>query len=300
MPRPTDLHHPPAINPFLAFKEAANYTGAPTETLTMPREKMDAVLELVNTNELLEELKEEYTAEQYLQLTQEMNRVIPDIDYTKVVQSDKGHGHREVMERFHKERDSKAARQQRKEAAEKLDKKIQQLQAAKKASAKAPSPVNVTIPVGKSVTLEEFTTIMRQAENQFDIQNGMDQSAVKSHVLSSESIEALYQVMTRVYGIDNVSGDTALNQFQFMRFSDGTMNIITNHALYNGMLLRPDDRFQGMKEQGEQQRSFAVTLFAKGPEGMEHAKAQTQEISAPRSTAPTPFNTQLTHPTDRK
>ena len=67
MARPSIIHNVniEEINPLSALYDGSNYAGAPSETLTMPREKMDVILEVVNTEALLEELAEIYTAEQY-------------------------------------------------------------------------------------------------------------------------------------------------------------------------------------------------------------------------------------------
>lgn len=300
MPRPSHLQQVniiEEINPLSALYDGSNYAGAPSETLKMPREKMDAILlEVVNTEELLDELAKVYTQEQYQKMAQEMQRVIPYIDPTKIVQSDKEFSHVNALRTSPKRRDEKGAMAARRRAAEQLQKKIEKNQSARRQV--QGKPIKVTMP-RESMTAEKFLDMMRKIELQFaneNIANGIDPKAAKGHVLSNESIEELYQIMTRVFGIDNVTGDTALNEFQFTRFSDGSMNIISNSALYNGMLLRPVDQFQPMKEQGEQQRMFSFTLFSKGSEGVTHAR----EAMAASPSTPTPFNTQLTHPTDRK
>lgn len=305
MPKPSSSKRPSElqqvnvdiINLLLALRDGSNYVGAPSETLMMPREKMDIILEVVNTEALLEELEAVYTAEQYQKMVAEMRRVIPDLDSTKIVQSDQEFSHVNALRKSHEKRDEKNALTARRKAAEKLHKTIEKNQAARRQAQN--QPITVRIPIQGPMNIEQFITTMREVDLQFSNENiarGMDPKAAKAQVLSNEALEELYQILTRVFGIENVSGDTALNEFQFTRFSDGSMNIIANSSLYNGMVLRPHDQFQAMKEQGEQQRMFIYTLFAKGPEGM----TQAREAAVAPPTTPTPFKTQCTPPVDGK
>jgi len=276
------------INFFSALRDESIGFGAASETLTMSRAQMDLILELVNTEELMDELQERYTAEAYQKIANEMRHMMPDIDYTPIVQSDKGASHVTAMKEHRAQRDAQKAISSRKETGDKLRKQLEKNQKARSQANSKPVPV-VTRPIASPVNYESFLVLMRNIQEELSLQeiaNGIDPKAVKAHVLSNEAIEGLYQIMTRVYGIDNVTGDTALNEFTFSRFSDGSMNIISNSALYNGMLLRPHDQFQPMKEQGEQQRMFSVTLFSKGSEGVIHAR----EAMAAPSSAPNPFS----------
>ena len=93
----------------------------------------------------------------------------------------------------------------------------------------------------------------------------------------------------------NISGENDNTEFQITRLTDGTYNIIANSALYTGMLLRPTEDFQYMKDTAEQVKMpFNITLFARNDELIKVINdAQPAPTHTATSSIPNPFSTVL-------
>lgn len=91
----------------------------------------------------------------------------------------------------------------------------------------------------------------------------------------------------------NISGENDNTEFQITRLTDGTYNIIANSALYTGMLLRPTENFQYMKDTAEQVKMpFNITLFAKNDELIKVINdAQPASTHTATHFNPSPFST---------
>ena len=255
---------------------------------TMSRAQMDAILEVVNLQELKQSLVKQYGREVYVEMMQEQSNKLPYIDVADLVTDDDYDSFQKAHKNSDAERAAESINESRKDAADELHEKLD-----KEPELQPPGEEVYTGPIVISgLTKDDFKPKLQAALSAAEIKKGYDPRAIKANVLSEESLENIYQVMSRIFGFNEVSGDTALTQFSMMRYSDGSYNIVTQHALYSGMLFKPADQFQSLKDVGETAKGMEFKVFAKGKEGEQKIIDLEHSLSSSKG-APTPFDTKL-------
>ena len=253
---------------------------------TMSKAQNDAILQVVNLQELTQSLIKQYGREAYIKMMQEQSNKLPYIDVADLVTADDFDSYQNDPKNKEAERAAKNIEESRKDKADDLHEKLD-----KEPELQPPGETVYSEPVViKGPTKDNFKQKVKEALNIAKIKEGYDPRAIKANVLSEESLEQLYQVMSRVFGFNEVSGDTALTQFSMMRYSDGSYNIVSQHALYSGMLFKPADQLQTVKDAGENAKGMEFKVFAKCKEGEQKIIDLEHTLDSGKG-APTPFST---------